>query len=168
MSIAALLVSGALVLAQDATPQTGTTHVNDLPVSIDRIRGALERPAGNRLRLRVVIPDVKPDFAVKIFERERFEKLVPPLDFRSGPVPKGGLYAYDQLQRTGLGFTQPLVSMDLLPIGRGIASAISAARSAHAAGVARDDVQRAIAEYCAALPDAGAGIQLCAASRAIR
>ncbi len=99
MSIAALLVSGALVLAQEvAPPQTGTADVPDLPVSLDRIREGLERPAGDRLRLRVVIPD----FAVKVVERERFEKLVPPWDFRSGPVPPGGLYAYDQLQRAGL------------------------------------------------------------------
>src|SRR6266851_2712727 len=98
MSIAALLVSGALVLAQEvAPPQTGTADVPDLPVSLDRIREGLERPAGDRLRLRVVIPD----FAVKVVERERFEKLVPPWDFRSGPVPPGGLYAYDQLQRAG-------------------------------------------------------------------
>jgi hypothetical protein len=165
MSIAALLVSGALVLAQEAAPpQTGTAHVDDLPVSLDHIREGLERPAGDRLRLRVVVPD----FAVKVVERERFEKLVPPWDFRSGPVPPGGLYGYEQLQRAGLGFTQPLVSMDLLAIGRGIAGAISGARSAHAAAAARDDVQRAIAEYCAAQPNAGAGIQLCAPSPAIR
>jgi hypothetical protein len=164
MSIAVLLVSGALALAQEATPQTGTAHVADLPVSIDHIREALERPASTQLSLRVVIPD----FVVTVTERERFEKLAPPWDFRSGPVPPGGLYAYEQRQRTGVAFTQPLVSVDLLAIGRGIAGAISGARSAHRADAAHDEVQRAIAEYCAAQPNAGAGIQLCAIPPAIR
>ena len=163
--IAALLMSGALVLAQEAAPpQPETAHAADLPVSLDSIREGLEQAAIDRLRLHVVIPD----FAVKVVERERFEKLVPPWDFQSGPVPPGGLYAYEQLQRTGLGFTQPLVSIDLLAIGRGIAGAISGARAAHAASAARDDVQRAIAEYCAAQPNAGAGIQLCAVPPTIR
>jgi hypothetical protein len=164
MSIAALLVSGALALAQEAAPQTAAARIGGLPVSIDRIREALERPPSDRLIQRVVTPD----FAVKITERERFEKLVPPWDFRSGPVPPGGLYAYEQLQRSGIAFAQPLVSVDLLAIGRGVASAISGARSAHAGAAARDEVQRAIAEYCAAQPNAGAGIQLCTTSPAIR
>jgi hypothetical protein len=168
MSIAALLVSCALALAQQATPRTGVPLVADLPVSIDRIREALDQPTNDRLSLRVI----RPDFAVEILERERFDKLAPPWDFRSGPVPPGGLYAYELLQQARaaapLPRGTPLVSIDLLPFVRGMAGAISRARSAHAADAARDEVQRAIAEYCTAQPNAGAGIQLCAISPAIR
>jgi hypothetical protein len=82
---------------------------------------------------------------------------VPPWNFRSGPVPPGGLYAYEQLQRSGISIAQPLVLVDLMAIARGIARA----HAAQSAAAAREDVRQTIAEYCAAQPDGGAGIAIC-------
>ena len=148
--IVAAVAAGALMVALQA-PTPPDTSSPGLPVSVDRIRAALDRPD------ILTLHPVTPDFVVSVSERERFEKLVPPPDYRSGPVPPGGLYAYEQLQRAGLGSAQPLFLVDLIAIGRGIASL----RAAHAASAAREDVRRAIAEYCAAQPDGGAGVAIC-------
>src|SRR5665213_2574805 len=120
MLIAMLLVAGAVMAAPQA-PQA-TQAVQDstpeqLPVSLARIRAALDRPDV------LTLHPVTPDFVVTVSEPERFEKLVPPPDYRSGPVPPGGLYAYEQLQRSGLGSAQPLFLVDLMAIGRDIARA---------------------------------------------
>jgi hypothetical protein len=149
MTIAMLLVAGAVMLAQQAPPASDAPP--ELPVSVDRIRAALERPD------LLTLPHITPDFVVEVHDRERFDKLVPPWDFRSGPVPPGGLYAYEQLQRSGLSTTQPLVVVDLLAIAR----EMSRAYAAHSAAAAREDVRRTIAEYCAAQPDGGAAIAIC-------
>jgi hypothetical protein len=150
--IAAALVAGALMLLQASAPSQDASSSMRLPVSIERIRQALQqRPA-------LTVHPVIPDFRVDVHEHQRFEQLLPQWDFRSGPVPPGGLYAYEQLQRSGVPIAQPLVLVDLIAIGR----ALAGARAAHAAGAAREDVQRAIAEYCAAQPDGGAAIAICA------
>ncbi len=150
MIIAMLPVIVAMLAWQ--TPALPDTSPPELPVSIARIRAALERPD------LLTLPQITPDFVVSVQERERFDKLVPPLDFRSGPVPPGGLYAYEQLQRSGLSTVQPLVVVDLIAIARGIARAYSA----QSAAAARENVRRVIADYCAAQPSAGAGIAICA------
>jgi hypothetical protein len=157
---AALLMSGALVFAQQAAPPPDAADNPTTIFSIDRIRAALEIPQSELLMRR----EITPDFVVNIRERERFEKLMKPLDFRSGPVPPGGLYAYEQLQRSGIGMAQPLFLFDLMTVAHGINKAMYAARSA----AARRTVERAIAEYCAAQPNGGAGIQLCMNSPAVR
>ncbi len=149
MIIAMLLVACAMLAAQ--TPAPPDTSPPDLPVSIERIRAALERPD------LLTLPQITPDFVVSVQERERFDKLVPPWDFRSGPVPPGGLYAYEQLQRSGLSTVQPLILVDLIAIARGIARA----HSAQAAAAAREDVRQVIADYCAVQPGGGAGIAIC-------
>ncbi len=159
MILAALLVAGALTTAApqtstppDAAPTGPRVSIEDLPVSIERIRAALDRPAPLTLRR------ITPDFVVDVRERERFDKLIPPLDFKSGPVPPGGLYAYEQLQRSGVPIAQPLFLIDLIAIGHDLARA----HAAHAGAAARANVQRAIAEYCEARPNGGAGIAICA------
>jgi hypothetical protein len=163
MVIAGLLVATALACA----PQTPTSAAAatppspELPVSLDHIREALARPPG----LRWTPPEVKPDFVVHVSERERFEKMMPPWDFRSGPVPPGGLYAWEQLQRSGVAMAQPLISVDLMAIAHEIGGAISAMRTAYATAAAREEVRRAIEAYCAAQPDRGAGIAICTTPR---
>jgi hypothetical protein len=149
MIIAVLLVAGALLMPQGTAAPDAPAP--DLPVSIAHIRAALERPD------RLTLPQITPDFVVDVHERERFDKLVPPWNFRSGPVPPGGLYAYEQLQRSGISIAQPLVLVDLMAIARGIARA----HAAQSAAAAREDVRQTIAEYCAAQPDGGAGIAIC-------
>ncbi|HWF86952.1 MAG TPA: hypothetical protein VG222_18980 [Vicinamibacterales bacterium] len=150
MIIAMLLVAIAMQAAQTPAPPPAPSPP-ELPVSIARIRAALERPD------LLTLPQITPDFVVSVQERERFDKLVAPWDFRSGPVPPGGLYAYEQLQRSGLSTVQPLILVDLIAIARGIARA----HSAQAAAAAREDVRQVIADYCAAQPGGGAGIAIC-------
>ena len=159
MPLAALFISGAVVLAQEARPPVAVTNP-PLIFSVERIRSALETPVSELLTRRKITPD----FVVDIRERQRFEKLMKPWDFSSGPVPPGGLYAYEQLQRSGLRVAQPMFMFDLLAIARGVSKAAYSARTARA----RQEVDRAIAEYCAAQPNRGAGIQLCTSSPAIR
>jgi hypothetical protein len=160
MTMAAALLLVALGLAPQAPPPDAPKRrpadsADTSPFSVDRIRKALERPSSDRLIPRPITAD----FVVDIRERQRFERLMPPLwDFKSGPVPPGGLYAYEQLQQTGTRMAQPLFLVDLLAIGHSIGHAIGDARAA----AAHDAVERAIAEYCGARPDRGVGIQLCA------
>lgn len=161
MVIAAVFVASALACAPQTPTPAAAPPSPELPVSLDHIREALARPPG----LRWTPPEVKPDFVVHISERERFEKMMPPWDFRSGPVPPGGLYAWEQLQRSGVAMAQPLISVDLMAIAREIGGAISAARTAHATAQAREEVRRAIAAFCAAQSDGGAGIAICTVPR---
>jgi len=134
------------------------------PASLQRIKMALARAPAAPLDLG---RPATPVFRVRVTERDRtFDP--PPLDFWSGPVPPGGLNAYEQAQRICPQLSPPLISIDVLPFARGFAHAIGEARRTHAVGNAQADVRRALAEYCAAQPDGGAGIQICAISPAIR
>ena len=155
MLIAALLVVAASIALQAPAPQDTSSSsapvASELPVSIEHIRTALQHPD------LLTLPRITPDFVVNVNERQRFDKLVPPVDYRSGPVPPGGLYAYEQLQRSGISETQPLVFVDLIAIAHGIGHA----RAAHAAASAHDEVRKAIADYCGAQPGGGAGIAIC-------
>ncbi len=111
----------------------------------------------------------RPNFRVEIRERQRFEELLARLDFRSGPVPPGGLYGFEQRARLSSPWgSQPIAIVDLFAIGRVVANGVSNARRAHAEAAAREQVASAIAEYCAAQPNRGAGIQICTSSPAIR
>ena len=131
--------------------------------SIQRIRAALEHPPA----ITLTSVDRAAQFRVVIREPQRFLER-PPLDFSAGPVPPGGLYAYEQRQRIGPKIPQPLVIVDLLPIAHAIAGAVGGARRAGAQAAAHEEVQRGIAGYCAAQPNQGAGIQICAMSPATR
>lgn len=160
-----------------ATEATKDAPLN-LPVSIDKIRGALEQPTPIGPRLRGL--HETPHFRVEIQERQKFtlEELIKSLDFKSGPVPAGGLYAYEQQRLMWPAVDNPLVQPyaafnqgQLLTVlienlvgkylaGRAM-NAVSSAERTHAEAVARDEVRQAVAEYCAAQPNGGAGIQIC-------
>ncbi len=183
------VLAGAAALAQ--TP--GTTDPPNLadqagdegrlPVSLDRIRGALEQPAVQPLRGL----NESPMFHVAVEERQRLrlDDLINSLDFRGGPTPAGGLYAYElqrlqfpsvdnPLRQPDSEFSQPELTTVLIEnlAGRYLAgraaSAITSAERARAEARARDEVVRAITEYCAAQPNGGAGIQICASPSAVR
>ena len=126
--------------------------------SLDRLRAALDKPPS-----RLTLPDRKPDFTVDIRERQRFEDLLPPiLDFKVGPgVPQQSLF-------TSPFGSQPLFRVDLLAMGMAAAAVINEVRKARARRSAFEEVRRTIAEYCAAQPDGGAGIQLCSSAPARR
>jgi hypothetical protein len=134
----------SLLAAQAASvpspPQAGP---GDLPVSLSRIRDALKKP--ERLRAR---PEPKADFKVDINEQQRFRDLLDLIDFGSGPVAPGGWYSYQQQQVLGQK-TQPLVNFDVGALGQSVGSAISKARRARAERLAREEVERALIEFCA-------------------
>jgi hypothetical protein len=155
----------------------------NLPVSVNRIRQALELPAEPLKGLRGL--DETPTFRVQIRERLKIDELLQSLDFKSGPPVPGGLYGYEQQRQLFPSVSNPLVQPyaafnqgELLTIlvenlvGKYLAGramqAISSAERAHAEAAARDEVTHAIAEYCAAQPNHGAGIQICTPSPSAR
>lgn len=108
--------------------------------SVDRVRAALAKPPSSALVIR------KPDFFVHIEERHPLQEI---FDTPPWATPK-------------VGWQPPGVGFDLLSVVRYLAKSAAEEKHRHDAQVARDDVQRAIAEYCAAQPNAGAAIQICA------
>jgi hypothetical protein len=178
---------------QPATPQAQApfpaAKIDQLPVSLEKIKTALEQPPIEPLRGLTGLKglDNVPNFTIAVEERQRvkLEDLVNSLDFKSGPVPPGGLYAYEQqrqllpavnnpLRQPYAEFSQPeLVTIltENLAVhylaGRA-ANAITTAERARAEAQAREDVIRAVVEYCAAQPHGGAGLQICANPGSIR
>lgn len=147
----------------------------DLPVSLGRIRDALERPSSGLLLKRL---SDEPHFRVEILERRKIEALLATLDFKSGPTPPGGVYGYEQQRLVFPSVDNPLAQPyaafnqgQLLTIlvenlagkylaGRAFES-ITKAQRERAEAAARREVDEAIAEYCGSKPSGGAGIQLC-------
>jgi hypothetical protein len=141
-----LFVVIAVLIAAPALPQDAAPAAPaNLPVSLDRIRAALERSPVDPLR-KPLLP--RPNFRVEIRERQRFEELMATLDFRSGPVPPGGLYGFEQRARLSSPWgSQPIISVDLFSIGRLFGSGLSNARRARAEAAAREEVKRALDEF---------------------
>lgn len=145
----------------------------DLPVSLDRIREGLKKPAEPALHNL----DVRADFSIQIEEQHRINEIMSKLDFKSGPAPAGGLYSYEQQLRlfnpTDRPLQQPYAAFsggELITIaienliarylgGRAVNAVTSAERS-RAEAQARQEVDQAVAEYCAGRSDR-ADIQLC-------
>jgi hypothetical protein len=158
--ISSLVAAAAVLAAQAAPPPPQAPSADDTAASIARVRAALaHRPA---LRLDVDLP--KPDFVVHVVEKSWFERWIPPPDYRSGPVPPGGLYAYEQQQRLNPNAPVPLFSIPLLPMLRGLAHSFSSSNP----GAGHAAVVRAIAEYCAAQPNGGTNIAICMDPTSIR
>jgi hypothetical protein len=167
---------------QDAKNTTDATdRESGLPVSLDKIREALQQPPG--LSLRTL--DERPTFRVQILERQKIEELLATLHFKAGPVPAGGVYMAEQQRvmfpsvdnplRQPLGaFNQGELMTILIEnlVGKLLAgkamTAISKAERARAEANAREEVHAAVQQYCNAQPNAGAGIQICSTSAAIR
>ena len=153
--------------AQDAAPL-------NLPVSVDRIRKALEQQPA---RLLLKLPD-QPTFRIEVQERNRLQELIATLDFKGGPTPAGGLYAAEMqrvmfpsvsnpLVQPYAPFSQPELLTILIEnligkylIGKAF-SAVSASERERAEAAAREEVRQTITQYCAGQPNGGAGIHLC-------
>jgi hypothetical protein len=153
----------------DKSAQTAATTVDkaDLPVSLDHIREGLKRaPEPSLLR----VAELPADFRVHILEQQRINDIMSKLDFKSPPAPAGGLYAYEQQRRlfnpTDRPLMQPyaafsagefftIAAENLLGkyLGPRIANAISSAGRQRSDRAAREEVDRAIADYCAGRPD---------------
>ena len=158
----------------DATPAAS----RDLPVSLDRIRDGLARIATPGLLVRDVHDT--PTFRIEILERRKIEELLSTLDFKSGPRPPGGVYAYEQNRMLFPAVDNPLaqpyaafnvgelavlsaesVAENLIG-AKYVAKALKNAFRSHQEEAARAEVERAIAEYCSSKPNGGAGIEMCA------
>jgi hypothetical protein len=186
LALAAILLSSPALAqsAQTSSPGVSPSSQPDvsqppapkLPVSLDKIRGALERPPPPGQLLRGV--DEKPTFRIEILERQRIEELLATLDFKSGPTPPGGVYGYEQQRVLFPAVDNPLAQPyaafsqgELLTIlfenaiGKYLVdragSSIKKAIHERSEATVRREVDEAIAEYCASKPDGGAGIQLC-------
>jgi hypothetical protein len=155
-----------------STAQDG--HLN-LPVSIDKIRGALAQPAPT-LSLRTI--DERPSFRLQILERQKIEELLASLNFKAGPTPAGGLYMAEQQRLMFNPVDRPLMQPfaafnqgELLTLlvenlvgkylaGRAV-NAVSKLERERAESNAREEVRAAVGQYCNSQPNAGAGIQIC-------
>jgi len=168
--------SGGSDPVQADASQQRTDPDAGLPVSLDKIRDALQQPPVHTLRGLNEIPN----FKVEVHERPKIslDDLMRSLDFKSGPVPAGGLYGFEQqrqmfnptdhpLQQPYAAFGQGELLTVLIEnlVGKYLAgkavNAVTAAERAHAETAAREEVHRAIADYCAAQPNNGAGIEIC-------
>ena len=169
---------------QDSPSPRGNSNSNDslaLPVSIDKIKEALSK--AQTLSLSAI--DERPTFRVQIAERQRIDELLSTLSFKTSPPPAGGLYmaemqrqwwpSVDNPSAQPLGAFNQGELLQLLAenlagkyLAQRAAQAVTAEEKAHALATAREEVRKAVSEYCAAQPEGGAGIQICANPTAIR
>jgi hypothetical protein len=178
----AILIAPAAWGQQAPTPSPGSEPSSarqdgqrNLPVSIEKIREALEQPPP-ALSLRTI--DERPTFRVQILERQKIEELLASLNFKAGPVPAGGLYMAEQQRLMFNPVDRPLMQpyaafnqgelLTLLVenlVGKFLAgkaiNAVSKFERARAESNAREEVRAAVGQYCNAQPNAGAGIQIC-------
>lgn len=162
-------------VAQASPPQDDST----LPVSLDKIRSALEESPTTHLRGL----DEVPTFKVEVHESKQpftLDELIKSLapGFKAGPVPAGGVYAYELNRVTNNPVSNPLTQPyaafsepELLTVlienlaGKYLAGkalgAVTSADRARAEAQARDEVRHAVADYCAAQPSGGRGIEIC-------
>ena len=159
LAVAALWV-GAPAEAQQGQPSPAAdAQAPGLPVSLDRIRQALARSPAERLKGL----DEQPTFRVEITEKQKFQDLLSTLDFRSGPVPPGGLYAYEMQQVMTPRIYQPyalFTDKELLVLvlekylGKylfgPLTDSTAEADRARDRQEAREEVDRALAKYLAA------------------
>ena len=148
----------------------------DLPVSLGKIRDALDRASAPGVLLKNV--QDTPTFRIDIRERQKIEELLETLDFKAGPTPPGGVYAYEQQRVMFPAVDNPLAQpyaafspTELLLVGaqtarrsmdaKYVVKRLKDAYRTHQRQAARADVERAIAEYCDGKENGGAGIQIC-------
>lgn len=152
-----------------------------LPVSLDKIKDALQQPP-SALTLRSL--DETPTFRMQILEKQKIEELLATLFLKTTPgpfggyTPGGGLYGFEQQRQMFPAVDNPLRQPyaafsggELLTIliqnlvGRYLAGramdAISNAERTRAEAAAKEEVRNAVIQYCAAQPNAGAGLQIC-------
>jgi hypothetical protein len=148
---------------------------HSLPVSIEKIKEALQQPP-SQFSLRTV--DERPTFRVQIQERMKIEELLASLNFKTSPAPAGGLYGFEQQRQMFPAVDNPLrqpyaafnqgelltiliENLAMKYLGGRAMNAITNAERARAEAAAKEEVREAVAQYCAAQPRQGAGIQIC-------
>jgi hypothetical protein len=194
MRLIALLLTGFLAAtplgaqqAETSSPAASSSSNGEpkngsaLPVSLDKIREGLDRPASSSQLLKAMDKLEKPDFKVEVREKQKIEELISTLDFKAGPTPAGGIYAFEQqrmltpsvdnpLAQPYAAFSQGQLTTILVEnlVGKYLAGkaadAISKTQRESAEATARREVEEAIAEYCGSKPNNGVGIPLCTSS----
>ena len=140
MRAASLALAGVLILGR-----SGALHAQEPAAdpSLDRMRSVLQRAP-----LRLTMAEPEPTFKIEVHAihpmHEIFEKPVWQLD----PV----------------GWQPPAIGFNLMSLVRSGFAAAASAKRARDQRLAREEVQRAIADYCATQPDANT-IGLCATRR---
>ena len=148
---ASLLIVVIAAFAPAASGQDAATST-----ALDRVRTALAKPPSN-----LALTERVPDFTVHIEKRRPMQDIfdVPP--WTTDPV----------------GWQPPGIGFDLLSVVRYVAKSVADAKRGHDERLAREEVQRAIADYCAAQQtpsDAAAAdsraktAQICSTSPAMR
>jgi hypothetical protein len=136
--LSVLVVSCCILPSALASAQTD----ND----IARIRAALERPS-----LKLSFDDPTPTFRMRIEERRPLQDL---FDVPAWMPEKPGW--------------QPPAGLSLSSIIGYVAHQIAVAKRGRDLRLAREEVLREIAAYCAAQPNSGADITICSAAPATR
>jgi hypothetical protein len=179
----ALLCAAAPVAAQEpeTSPATGTASPADdntakLPVSLDAIRKGLEKADKPEEQLKGL--DQPVHFKVEVQEKAKMpENVFTGIDWSSPAVP-GGIYAYELQQvlfpKTDNPLAQPYAAYsqgELLQVSLTtllqqlltpkVVQGVANAGRAHDEQAARDELAKALAEFCASKPDNGAGIFGC-------
>jgi hypothetical protein len=141
VTVMGLVVAGA-AMANAQEPPTN-------PDAVDRVRAKLEKPAGLVLQLPVA------DFTIHIEKRRPMQDIFDTPPWATDPV----------------GWQPPAVGFDLLSVFRYAVKSAADAKRGRDERLAREEVQRAIADFCAAQPATNtrpAAAQMCATSPAIR
>ena len=164
---ATLGMSGAAAAQQ---PDSGTAPAKDdkaytLPVSLDKIRGALSQPAPTEPLKG--LNDPPPTFRVEITEQQKFDDLLSKLKFdKGGPPVPGGIDAYEQYQRAFPRVDNPLaqpyaafstgelltLSIEALVekyVAQKMKNVVGNALRAQAEREAREEVARSVAQFWA-------------------
>jgi hypothetical protein len=123
------LFTAALVISTSAA--ASAQEPSATVESLARVRAALNRPAS-----KLTLKDRPPDFTVHIETRPPMADIFDVPAWATDPVG---------WQPPGLGF-------DLLNLFRSAAKSAAAAKRGHDLRLAREEVQRSVAAYCAALP----------------
>jgi len=154
-------------------PATGQEELK-LPVSVAKIREALETTPA----LALSTTDERPLFRMQIQERRRIDELLATLDYKAGYVPAGGVYMAEQnrimfppvdnpLRQQFGAFNQSELLTILIEnlvgkyLGGKAQHSISKWERTSAEAAAKEEVRAAVAQYCGAQPNNGAGIQIC-------
>jgi hypothetical protein len=142
-----------------------SAHAQQSADSLERVRAALTKPASH-LTLR----ERPPDFTVHIEERRPLQDIFDVPSWAS-PTPYFGGFTrpamFAPIEGVRGGFSSPAgaIGVDMLDPARALAK--SAGRALRVRN-ARREVERTLADYCAAQPNFGAAIQVCSTLPALR
>ena len=143
MKSAAFALASMVLAVASATPRAQTPAPDQ---SLDRMRAVLAQKP-----LRLDVPETEANFKIHI------EAIHPMHDIFEKPP----------WQLEPLGWRPPGIGFNLLSVFEYVAKSAADAKREHDVRAARGEVQRAIADYCAARPNASS-IQICSTSPAIR